>query len=59
MSLQHPTTDVYQTISSGRPQHDANSSPATCDVTVMYINTQGIEGKELHVDYAIYETIKY
>lgn len=59
MSLQHPTTDVYQTISSGRPQHDANSSPATCDATVMYINTQGMDGKELHVDYAIYETIKY
>ncbi|KAL3999549.1 adenylosuccinate lyase [Sarotherodon galilaeus] len=59
MSLQHPTSDVYQTISSGRPQHDANSSPASCDATVMYINTQGIDGKELHVDYAIYETIKY
>lgn len=61
MSLQRPTSDVYQTISSDCLHHGANCRPTSSDVTVMYINIQGTDGKEadLNPGYAIYEIIKY
>ncbi|XP_030609481.1 uncharacterized protein LOC115797122 isoform X3 [Archocentrus centrarchus] len=60
MSLQRPTSDIYQTLSSGRLHHDADSRPTSSDVTVIYINTDGPDGKEhdLNPGYAIYETVK-